>query len=76
MAPLILATGDSYCLKQSGHIVAEAEPILMGEEHAKSLVMLPMTHDMDTFIHDLSLGVKIRHWSLIKSLGFSPQLHF
>ncbi|MBN3282321.1 GALT7 acetylgalactosaminyltransferase, partial [Polyodon spathula] len=36
-APLILVTGDSDCLEHTGHIVAEAEPILTGEKAGKRL---------------------------------------
>ena len=58
--PLILVTGNFDCLEQTGHFVAEADPILMGEEAGKSLVMLPLICDLHTIhLDDKSLALDL-----------------
>lgn len=47
--PLIWVTGNSNFLKQIGHIVAEAESILAGEETKKKLCKASLTNPSNKF---------------------------
>lgn len=54
-APFIWASADSNCIKETGHIVEEAEPVLTGGEDGKSLMMLPVTCDLPAFTQQAPL---------------------
>ena len=48
-------TGDTYSLEWTGHIVAEAKPILPIEEVEKCLVTLSLICDLHAFIQQVPL---------------------